>query len=61
MHLQSTQVPGIPGDPNKPDRIVPIAPKREDDADVHPQRHPGEPPLPNESDNIPGDENDPNP
>jgi len=35
-------------------------PKPELESDVHPQRHPDEDPLPDESDNIPGDESDPN-
>lgn len=30
------------------------------ESDVHPQRRPEDGPLPDESDNIPGDENDPN-
>ncbi len=34
--------------------------KPELDSDAHPQRHPGTKPLPDESDNIPGDENAPN-
>lgn len=33
--------------------------KPELESDVHPQRHPGDKPMPDESDNIPGDENDP--
>lgn len=47
-----------PSPPQAPAR--PPAPKPELDSDVHPQRQPGEPPLPDESDNIPGDENDSN-
>lgn len=46
--------------PSSTKPIKPLQPKPEIDSDVHPQRQPGESPLPDESDNIPGDENDPN-
>ncbi len=51
-----------PKTPEKPNQDQPAEhppPKREVDSDVHPQRRPGDPPRPDESDNIPGDENDP--
>lgn len=40
-----------------PPLILPIElpPTREFDSDVEPQRHPDEPPILDESDNIPGD------
>lgn len=41
-------------------RIERLRRRPELESDVHPQRRPGELPLPDESDNIPGDENDPN-
>lgn len=55
MHLQAQDI-----DRHTPPLILPIEqpPMREFDSDVQPQRHPDEPPLPDESDNIPGDESD---
>lgn len=48
-----TQNAGPPVTPLMP---IEQPPMREFDSDVEPQRHPDEPPIPDESDNIPGDE-----
>ncbi|MCB5362953.1 hypothetical protein H0484_04175 [Pusillimonas sp. CC-YST705] len=42
------------------EQVPPPERKPELESDVHPQRRVGEAPLPDESDNIPGDENQPN-
>lgn len=52
MHIQAHNA-GASITPLMP---IELPPARELDSDVEPQRHPDEPLIPDESDNIPGDE-----